>query len=125
MVFSAAPRSAMSMSRNSASSDSLRLPDRPFVPNGSSLSARRPMGVERLEGETARFRIEPDALQRPQSIAKRNQMRALRAVGPKHRGGEQNGAAGLAGISGLLQRAEETGRRQIAVVGLREIGRAS
>ena len=71
------------------------------------------MGVERLEGETPRFRIAPDALQRAQFIAKRNQMRALRAVGPEGCGGKQNGAAGVTGIGGLLQRTEETGRRQI------------
>src|SRR6476619_119733 len=122
MVFAAAPRSAMSMSRNSASSDSLLLSDRPFVPNVSGLSARRPMGVERLKGETPRFRIEPDALQRPQAIAERNQMGALRTVRTEHRGGKQNGAAGVAGVRRLLQRAEQTGRRQVAVVGLRGFG---
>ena len=51
------------------------------------------MGVERLEGKAPRFRIEPDALQRPQAIAERNQMGALRTVRPKHRGGKQNEAA--------------------------------
>ena len=80
------------------------------------------MGVERLEGETPRFRVEPDPLQRAQAIAERDQMRALRTVRPEHRGGKQNGAAGVAGVRRLLQRAEQTGRRQIAVVGLRRLG---
>jgi len=80
------------------------------------------MGVERLEGKTPRFRVEPDALQRPQAIAERDQMGALRTVRPEHRGGKQNGAAGVAGVSRLLQRAEQTGRRQVAVVGLRGLG---
>ena len=62
------------------------------------------MGVERLEGETPRFRVEPDPPQRPQSIAKRDKVSALRAVRSEGRGGKQNGAAGVAGVANHIRR---------------------
>ena len=87
------------------------------VGQGSGLSARRPMRVERLEAETPRLGIEPDPLQRAQRIAERDEMGALGAVRPEHRGGDQHGAPDLAGVRGLLQAGERAGRGQIAVSG--------
>jgi len=45
---------------------------------GSGLSARRPVRIERLEAETPRLGVEPDPLQRAKRIAEGDEMGALR-----------------------------------------------
>ena len=80
------------------------------------------MSVERLEGKAPCFGIEPDALQRPQSVAKRDQMGALRAVRTERASRKQDRPPYVAGIGRRLQGGEDTGRRQISVVRLRCLG---
>src|SRR5438046_633986 len=76
------------------------------------------MRVERLEREAPCFGVETYPLQRAQAIAKRDQMGALRTIGSKRRGDQQNCAPDLPGIGGLLQIGEDTSRRQIAILRL-------
>jgi len=49
---------------------------------GSSLSARRPVRIERLEAETPRLGVEPDPLQRAKRIAKGDEMGAFGTFWP-------------------------------------------
>src|SRR4051812_15555544 len=103
MVCAAAPRSAISMSRNSASSELVSLPGRPFeTPKVSDLPPRWPMPVKRLEREALGFGVEPDALQRPQGVAERDQMYALRTVRSERRCDEEDGPPHFTGISSFL-----------------------
>ena len=80
------------------------------------------MRVERLEGEAPRFGVEPDPLQRAQAVAKRDQMGALRAVGPNAAAASSIVRPVSPCVRRLLQRGEHAGRRQIAVVRLRRLG---